>query len=155
MMLLMFNILLVVGYMILSVCMTKGIPVSLSATYYTLGRWGWVFQAVLSITGFCLLPVWIGVTDFTFLAFLACSGLLFVAAAPAFRLRLEGAVHYSSAVVCCVSAVVWQVLDGLWDVTLFWAMFGGMLAIQWREQYMWWIEVSVIGSLFSNLIRVL
>lgn len=153
--LLIFDILLVVAYMAWAVYVTRGIPVSLSATYYALGRWGWVFQAVLFSVGLCLFPLWVGVTDYDWLAFLSCGGVLFVAAAPAFRLELEGVVHYVSAAVCCVCAVAWQVLDGLWDVTLFWALFGGVLALQWREQYMWWIEVAVMGSLFGNLMRII
>lgn len=152
--LLMFNILLIVSYMVLSVWVTKGIPISLSATYYTLGGWGWLFQMVLFSVGIGIFPVWLELTEYQFLSFLTCGGLLFVASAPFYRLPLQGAVHYSSAVVCCVSAVLWQVLDGLWDITLLWFGFGGLLALQWRGQYMWWIEVAVMGSLFSNLIRV-
>lgn len=155
MMLLMFNILLVVGYMVLSVYVTKGIPVSLSATYYTLGRWGWLFQAVMYSTGFCILPVWLELTEYQYLSFLTCGGLLFVASAPFYRLPLEGFVHYSSAVVCCVSAVLWQILEGFWDITMLWAFLCGMLVLRWRDKYMWWIEVVVIGSLFSNLLRIL
>lgn len=133
------------------------VPESLSATYYSLGKYGWVFQAVLFSVGVLMLPVWMSVSEESHycLCFLTCSALLFVAAAPAFRMKLEGKVHYSSAAVCCVCSVLWQILEGVWDVTLFFGFFCGMLAIQWREKWCWWLEVAVVGSLLANLWRVL
>lgn len=155
MILLIFNILMVLGYAVFSVSYTKDIPVSFSATYYTLGKYGWLFQLVMYSVGFSLMPLWISSTEYEWLAFLSCAGLLFVASTPFYRTSLQGQVHYSSAVLCCVCAVVWQILEGLWDVTLFWGFVGGMLALQWKDKYMWWIECAVIGSLFSNLIRLM
>ena len=37
----------------------KGIPESLSATYYLLGNKGWLFKLVMGMTGLLLLPVWV------------------------------------------------------------------------------------------------
>lgn len=137
--------------------MIKGVPESLSATYYTLGRYGWVFQVMMAILGVMLFTVWFPLCDASLqcLAFLSCASLLFVAAAPAFRLELEGKVHYGSAIVCCVCAVLWQVLEGLWDVTLWFVFIGGMLSLRYRDKWCWWVECAVVGSLLANLWRVI
>lgn len=99
-----------------------------------------------------LLPTWIEYSDsYDCLPFLSCSGLMFTALAPAFRLRLEGILHYSSAAVCCVSAVLWMLLSGMFPFVLFWGFLSLMLYLQFGH-YMWWIEIAVIGSLFSCLV---
>ena len=133
----------------------KGVPESLSATYYLLGNRGWLFQLVMGMTGLLLLPVWVSVSKVCLqhLAFFACGGLLFTAVAPAFKLKLEGAVHYSAAVVCCVCAVLWQVLEGLWDITLPFALIGWMCYLQWKN-WCFWLEVAVTGSVMANLWRL-
>lgn len=137
--------------------MHKGIPESLSATYYTLGKHGRVFQLVMFLLAFMLFLVWpqLGSDNHTFLAFLSCASLLFVAAAPAFRLSLDGAVHYTSAVICCVCAVLWQIFEGLWDITLWFAFIGSMLSLMWRDKWCWWVECAVVGSVFANLWRII
>lgn len=146
-----------VAYIVYSMTVAKGVPESLSATYYILGNRGWIFQAVMIGVGTMLLPVWLELSEIhrQWAVFLACGGLAFVGSAPAFRLELQGVVHYSSAVVCCISAVVWQMASGLWDVTMYFGFIALMLSIQWREKYMWFIECAVIGSLFCNLFRII
>lgn len=134
-----------------------GMPESVSATYYGLGSCGWMFQLFMLSMGVCLLPVWMDVSEdnHKFMVFLSCASLLFVAAAPCFKLKLEGAVHYSAAVLCCLCAVTWQILEGLWDITLWFAWIGGMLSLVWKKQWCWWMECSVIGSLLANLWRII
>ena len=145
---------LCVGYMVFS--MRRGVPESLSATYYDLGRYGWVFQAFVALVAAMLYFVWFPVSDdgHEWMVFLSCASLLFVAAALCFRLPLEGMVHYSSAVVCCLCAVSWQMAEGLWDVTLWFAWIGGMLSLACRRQWCWWMEWAVVFSLIANLFDV-
>lgn len=144
-----------VAYLVYIVCTEGGVPESLSATYYLLRDRGWMFQVVMSLVALLLLPVWLSVSSLetAFLAFLACGGLMFTAVAPAFKLELEGAVHYSAAVVCCASAVLWQVMEGLWDITLLFGLLGLMLYLQWGK-WCFWLEVAVIGSVISNIWRI-
>lgn len=155
-MMLYFNILLVCAFLSFCVWKIKAVPSSLSETFYSLGADGWMFQAVMIVVGISLCPVWINISSekFQSLAFLSCSGLMFVGSAPYFRLPLHGLVHYSSAFVCCVCAVLWQIFEGLWDVTLLWGWLGGMMSLMWRDKWCWWVEIAVIGSLFSNILRV-
>ena len=144
-----------VAYLFYWVCTEDRTPESLSATYYLLGDKGWVFQVVIASVGLMLLPVFVSVSETStqHLAFIACGGLLFTAFAPAFKLKLEGAVHYSAAVVCCVCAILWQVLEGLWDITLLFALIGWMCHLQWKN-WCWWLEVAVTGSVMANLWRL-
>lgn len=153
--LLIFSMVITICYLCLSAWVTGGVPESLSATYYLLGNKGWLFQLVMGMTGLLLLPVWVSVSEvgLQHLAFFACGGLLFTAVAPAFKLKLEGAVHYSAAVVCCVCAVLWQIMEGLWDITLLFALIGWMCYLQWRN-WCWWLEVAVTGSVMANLWRL-
>lgn len=146
---------LMVAYPIYAVRKIGNIPESFSATYYLLKEKGWLFQMVMGLSGIFLLPVWISVSDESvqYWAFLSCSGLLFTAAAPAFHLKLEGAVHYSAAVVCCVSALLWQVLSGMWDITLLFSFVSLMLYLQWK-QWCFWLEVAVMSSVIANLWRL-
>ena len=143
------------GYLCYSI--RDGIPESLSATYYALGKNGWWFQAVMFATGGLLLPVWLEVSEdgHQWQAFLSSASLWFVASAPAFKLELEGKIHYGSAIVCCICAVMWQITERLWDLTLLFGFFGLMLSLQWKEKWCWWMEVAVIGSLIANLWRTI
>ena len=133
-----------------------GVPESVSATYYLMGNRGWALQLVLALMAVCLYPVWFSVCrdGWTYLPFLGCASLMFVAFAPCFRMELEGAVHYSSAVVCCVCALLWQLVEGLWDVTLWFAFIGGMLCLRHRKEWCWCLECALIGSLLANLWRI-
>ena len=144
-----------VAYLFFS--MKDGVPDSISATYYALGDKGWLCPLVMFLLGTCLLPVWMDASEegHKYLVFLSCASLWFVAAAPCFRLELEGKVHYSAAVVCCLCAVTWQILEELWDITLWFVWIGGMLSLVWRKQWCWWTEWAVTGSLVANLWRVI
>lgn len=148
-----FTVSVALVYLCYSVCVTDGVPESLSATYYELGDDGWLFQLVMLVLGSALLPVWLEACGgrYEWLAFLSCGGLLYTGAAPAFRLKLEGAVHYSAAVVCCVSALAWLLLSGEWPLVLWWSVIGWMCWLQWGR-YMWWLEVCIIGMVFCALV---
>lgn len=131
----------------------KGIPESLSATYYLLEGHGWLTQLVFILTGFLLLPGWLAesVESLQFLAFLACASLVFVGCAPMFKLPLEGAVHYTSAAVCCISSVLWVILMGYYPTVICCAFIGFMGYVRFG-QYMWWLEMAVIGMVFASLL---
>lgn len=144
------------AYLGISVKACGCIPESLSATYYALGSGRWLFPAAMGVTALTLYPAWISVShgNTEGFAFGACASLLFVAASPCFREELEGKVHYTSAVVCCVCAVLWQVWEGLWDVTLWCGVVGLMLTLQDRSRWCWWMECTVLASVYINLFRL-
>lgn len=140
-------------YLCYSAWVTGGIPESLSSTYYGLKDNGWMFQALMVFCGIGLLPSWMNVSsdDWQFLVFLSCAGIVFAGVAPAFKLKLEGAVHYSAAVVCCVSAILWMLLSGNYPTVLWWSFIGWMLYLSFG-QWCWWLEISVICGILTSLI---
>lgn len=137
--------------------MYRSIPESISATYYELGRRGWIFVVFMSSVAAMLFPVWLSASQDSHhcLVFLSCAALLFVAVSPCFREDLQGRVHYGSAALCCTCTVLWQILEGLWDVTLWFAFIGGMLTLKDRSKWCWWLECAVMASLLCNLWRIL
>lgn len=129
-----------------------GIPRSISDTYYLLCKHGRLFQLALAATAFTAIPMLIDRSseNTRFLAFLACAGLLFVSAAPLFKLELEGKVHYTSAVICCVSLVLWQVFNTSWVVPL--VAFALVLIPMIRDKkFAWWLEIATIVSAYVSL----
>lgn len=147
-------VVLVLFYMGFS--MRQSVPESLSATYYALGKHGWVFVLFMVVVSVLLYPVWLMVSqaEHLCLVFLSCASLLFVASSPCFREDLQGKVHYTSAAICCTCTVLWQILEGLWDVTLSFVFLAGMLSLQWKGKWCWWMECAVVGSLLANLWRL-
>lgn len=143
---------IIFGYLVFAVA-KFGIPHSISDTYYLLEKRGWLFQLALAATSFTALPMLIERSSEStqFLAFLACGGLLFVSAAPLFKLEFEGMVHYTSAVICCVGLVLWQVFNTSWIVPL--VCFGLVLIPMLRDRkYTWWMEIATIVSAYASLI---
>lgn len=140
------------AYLCLSVKVCGGIPVSLSDTYYKLGGNGWLFQTAMVLIAVTLAPVWLSLSAscYQWMVWFACSSLLFVASSPCFREKWQGLIHYSSAVIGGVSAVLWQVCEGLWDVALWFALIGGALSLRWRKQWCFWLECSVVASLLYS-----
>ena len=134
-----------------------GIPRSLSDTFYLLGDRGWLFQVILGLFGGLLMPVWLEVSsdNTQFLAFLACSGLLFVAAAPCFKVELEGKVHYTAAVVCCVAAFVWQLVEMCLALPV--CSLALALGAAWmtKGKLFWWIEMAIlVSSVISIFVKL-
>ena len=141
----------------LSVTVCKGCPVSVSAVYYVLEDGGRrVFQMCMAAMAPLLYATWIhlGKDIHLCLAFLACASLLYVAFSPEFKEELQGKVHYTAAAVCCASVFLWQVLEGLWDVTLWFVWVAGMLTLNDRSKWCWWLECAAIGSLLANMWRL-
>lgn len=130
-----------------------GIPKSISDTYYLLGKQGWLFQLALAATAFCVVPSLIDASteNTKFLAFLGCAGLLFVSAAPLFKLELEGKVHFTSAYICCGSLVLWQVFNTSWIIPLSCFALVAIPMIK-DKKYMWWLEIATIVSAYVSLV---
>lgn len=143
-------------YPIYSINKTKSIPESLSDTYYTLEDKGYLFQLAISMVSIMLLPVWLSVSDeyYQFLSFIGCSSLLFVATAPSFKLKLDGIVHYTSASLCCTASILWQLIEGLYDITLFFLFLGFMVYLRYSK-WCFWLELAIIYSVIFNIWRLI
>ena len=153
MMLLTLIVLTTACYLCYSAWVMGGVPESLSSTYYGLKEDGWLFQALCIGIAFGILPMWLDACngEYELLPFLACGGLMFTGAAPAFKLKLEGAVHYSAAVVCCISSILWLLLSGNYPFALSMGFLGWLLFLKYGK-WCWWLEVSVILSVLFALL---
>lgn len=146
-----FSLITLLVYLCYTVWVAKGVPNSISATYYLLKN-RWIFQLVMIIQAVCLYVSWIGISHYEYLAFLSCGGVMFVAFAPNFEIKIEGKVHYISAIICGISAVLWLMLMGYGDVFL--PLFIGalLLSMFFPKKYMWWMELAVIIGIYIALL---
>lgn len=89
-----------------------------------------------------------------FLAFLSGTGLIFVGAAPCFKLELEGKVHYIATGVCGVASLVWICLTGYWLFPLL--LFASCIYLTYRYQRpMFWVECSLFLSVYLTVFCLL
>lgn len=129
------------------------VPQSISSIYYKLGKYGWIFQLMLALVSIVLLPLWVSVSTerLQFLCFLACGSLLIISAAPCFKQSFEGKIHYGAAILCCTSAILWQLTMGLWDILLWFMVVSLMLSLQMKDKWCFWLECATAGSLLASL----
>lgn len=144
-----------------------GIPYSISDTYYKLENRkkgaGWLFSAMCAAVGGLLLPALLEMTPggYRFAAFLACAGLIFVGAAPQFKLSLTGPVHYGSAAVCVAFSQIWAGLMCWWVLIPVWLAYiictvvrmskhitGNMWSDFVETKPMFWAEIAAIGTTY-------
>ncbi len=156
MILTLFSFATIVSYTIVAIIIC-GIPPSLSHTYYLLKSKGvkvpWIFQIALFTTSALLLPAWLEASpeEYQFLVFLSCTGLIFVSAAPLFKLKLEGRVHNAAALICGASSIAWQILSGYWVVTIICIAIA--LSLAWKYQNtIFWLEM--VGCFLSTYITL-
>lgn len=93
----------------------KGVPSSISATFYKLEHKLW-FGATMVLTACLLMPAILEITtdSYQFTAFLACVGLIMVGVAPNFREGIDRKIHTIGAVLCLVFSQVWVSLTCPW-----------------------------------------
>ena len=130
-----------------------GIPHSLSMTYYLFKNRKEIlkvlFPSMIMLMTIFLLPCWLQISDgsdFQFTAFLSMASLMFVGACPTFLTAgLENKVHYISAIICAVFALLWIIL-----VTQYWYIIPIISAIiaaiavatkTWKTCYTYWLEM--------------
>ena len=101
----------------------KGVPYSISETFYRLEHKLW-FGATMFLTAGLLMPAILEVTpeSYQFTAFLACAGMMLVGAAPNFREGIERPIHVAGAILCLVFSQVWVGLTCPWFL-LVWIVY--------------------------------
>lgn len=150
------SLLLLTIYIGYAVRVIKMAPWSLSDTYYQLekrNRPKWLFQLAMVVPAFLLLPVWLDGSNenLQFLAFLSCGGLIFVGAAPCFKLELEGKVHYCATAVCGLSSVLWTCLSGYWYLPVVCLAIAVFLMFRYKK-WMFWLECALFVSTYLSVI---
>ena len=148
----------------------KGIPQSISDTFYLLNNkkkgLGWLFSFFCWGVLIVLIP-WFELTkfqDFQFLVFLAGAGLGFVGAAPHFK-DDESNIHFWGAGVCIVSSQIWAFLTCWWIPLICWVAWivgtsiymskhkTGILERTFIEaKPMFWIEITAFTAIYSTIL---
>lgn len=150
-----------------------GIPYSISDTYYELEKrkkgLGWLFSAMCVSVGSLLLPALLDMTpeSYQFTAFLTCASLIFVGAAPQFKMSLTGSVHYGAAAVCVIFSQVWVGLTYWWVLIPIWLAFivytvvtmskhvtGNMWSDFVSTKPMFWAEVAAMVATYVTISRI-
>lgn len=137
----------------------KGIPESFSNTSYLLQKWGlnynW-FTIFCIGNGVMLLPIWLmlSTTNTAFLAFLSCSGLIFVGTTPLYHQDFQHTIHWVSGILCVLCAVLWLVFNGFWVCVSIIAMLFILSIILNYKNCVYWIEIITLFTLLSELIVI-
>lgn len=146
----------------------KGVPYSISETFYKIEHKVW-FGATMVLTACLLLPAILQVTpdSYQFTAFLACAGMIATGIAPNFREGIERKIHTTGAFLCLVFSQVWVGLTCPW-MLLVWVGYLAYTAIGlWRNwtscfissflatKPMFWVEISALAATYVTLLIVL
>lgn len=113
----------------------KGVPASISATFYKLEHKLW-FGATMWLTAGLLMPAILEVTPdcHQFTAFLACLGMMLIGVAPNFKEGIDRPVHITGAILCILFSQVWVGLTCPW-MLLVWAVY--LAYTIWATQKNW------------------
>lgn len=169
--LLMLLSLLVIGLYTTAVCIkVKGVPNSISATFYALEH-KWWFRFTMWMTPLLLMPAILEVSkdNTEFLAFLALVGMFMVGSAPDYENDpFQRKVHMTGAVICILFSQLWVgfncwiVLLPLWTTYLMYT--GSNMIIKevssLRDKFMetnpmFWIEICSLTTIFITMIILL
>lgn len=153
------SMLLLISYIVYAMSVIKAVPWSISDTYYQLEkrfRPKWLFQLAMIAPAMLLLPAWLDCSpsNIQFLSFLSCGGLVFVGAAPCFKLDLDGSVHYTATAVCGLSAILWMCLVGVCYIPLVCFMAAGYLIYRYNKP-MFWIECAAFVSTYLSVLTTI
>lgn len=160
--------LLLIGSYTAALCIKeKGIPQSISATYYALKHKFW-FGFTMIGTAFLLLPSIINISspNTQFMAFLACSGIALVGVSPNFREEFEGKIHEIGAVTCLAFSQLWVGFNNAWFL-LPWITYilytiiymivkwdGNFYNTFLRTRPMFWVEVFALLTTYLLLFNL-
>ena len=146
-------------YIFVSIIKNKGIPVSLSDTYYMWPKW--VFPAIMWATGFTLLPCWLEITagsSLQFLSFLSCAGFIFVGCAPNFRNdKGEKKIHVIAAYTAAFAAMLSMAfVTGPWWFPFYCLLINLLMFYKdIKTKYIFLLEWSVIQAVFCTVLHLL
>lgn len=131
----------------------KEIPLSLSATAKLYNKP--IFTIVMVVLSIGLLPCWlILIPKYQFLAFISCTGLLFVGATPNYNKGiLERIIHFSGAYIGSIASILVMILNecylGLIAIPIFMSI---CLIFDKIKNWTYWFELGVFWSIFTNLL---
>lgn len=136
-----------------------GVPWSISETYYLLEKRkkgsGILFTFWTWTAGLPLLIAWLNIasnTHYQFLPFLACGSLMLLGTAAQFKQSLTEMVHYISAGICVVSALIGSFLQAIGISLLSFAICIG-IALKYSK-WVTWIEIAALTATYITLLWI-
>ena len=145
-----------VAYIASIIAINKGIPPSISESFYVLNNkkkgLGYLFTIWCFFIGVSVMAVIFEVTDgrwFQFLGLFCGGGLGFVGAAPLFKGR-EKTIHFVGATTCAVSALLIMVLLGWWFVPVI-ALSVAFAIYTGNGNLTFWGEIALFVGMFITL----
>lgn len=159
-----FSFLAIALYTVAVCIKQKGIPYSISATFYKLEHPYWFLATMWLTAGLLLYPVLeLSKTGTEGWAFAACAGMFLVGAASNFKDKTEGTVHDVGAGLCLVGSQAWVALNLPWVLSI-WVAYVAYMAVMMsrhvsgsvisdfiRTRPMFWIEVAAILSVYITI----
>lgn len=159
------SLLIIAAYTATFCVKCKGVPYSISATFYALDHKLW-FGATMFLTAGLLMPAILEVTpeSYQFTAFLACVGMIMTGIAPNFREGIERPIHIVGAILCLVFSQVWVGLTCPWFL-LVWIVYVIYTVVMMarhvsdralsdflRTKPMFWVEVTALVTTYMVLL---
>lgn len=135
---------------------------SLSDSFYFLNEYkrglGYLFTLLLWVVVFSILPQWMNVTNdnLQFLVFISAGALIFVGAAPLFKLQDKG-FHQVFAIVCAVAAIAWELTYIVYIPLILVTIAIGIASISTKtlkSNHTYWLEMIAFLSIYFSLIAV-
>lgn len=155
-------ILLIAGYTA-GVCIKeKGIPYSISATYFAI-KHKLAFGSCMVITGMLMMHVMLSLSTtltMNILAMLSCIGLAGVGLAPDFRDKWTNKIHCTSAAITLICSQLWIAYTPVWwfllPAWMTYLIYTGITIHKQKEgvfvykflqtKPMFWVEVTAISA---------
>ena len=150
----------VIALYIIYAIIDKGIPISLSSTYYD---YSWIFSFIITLSSSLIFPSMLSVTpeNYQFLAFITFAGVLFVAFAPNFKTdTLIDNVHTIAAIITLIASQLWVALINpmylLWWIPIIIYILVGFfkkISILKLPGIKFWSEVVMLLTIYNNLLN--
>lgn len=147
------------SYLTMAIWANKGIPKSISDTFYVFGgegEHGYLFTFAMWLSAIPLLISWLSITSdvWKFLPFISCGAMCFVGAACAFKQTLTKTVHYTSAFTWAAAATAWNLIYGNWQIIL-WCIMGSLICmgINGLKNKTFWFEMACVTSMICGIGR--
>lgn len=142
-------ILIVLTLYVFSCCVTKRVPTMLSEVYYLADK-DWLFPTLMAALGASFLPLMLEAGGLECMAFLACVGVIFVGAAPAYLDEGERTIHKCGAISAAITSVSWACSINALPTVLF-AVLAAVLCIWKRPYWLFIVECCAILNIVVTL----
>lgn len=142
-------ILIALTLYVFSCCVTKRTPTMLSEVYYLADK-DWLFPTLMAALGASFLPLMLEAGGLECMAFLACVGIIFVGAAPAYLDEGERTIHKCGAITSAIASVAWACSINALPTFLF-AILAAVLSICKHRYWLFIVECCAILNIVTTL----